>query len=258
LRVGAAMPAARPSDQRRGQLYARAARGLDADHEKQSVRRFRCRTNHPRLGAEEHLAPRRDGHPGLRQCSQGFPGGAARRSRRGLRAGSRGQVERRPRGPWSALRRAGYEPQRQSQPRRLPRVSQAGRARFRVRHQVRLGLRDLRAARVRRRDRRLAPAPALLRAAVSPEEAARLGAELTPLGGEKAGNADGSIPAWTGGLKSAAEAGFPNYHPGDHYPDPYANDKPLLTINSANLTQYAPKLTEGHKALFRKYADYKM
>ncbi|TLZ24456.1 MAG: DUF1329 domain-containing protein [Gammaproteobacteria bacterium] len=101
-------------------------------------------------------------------------------------------------------------------------------------------------------------APALLRAAVSPEEAARLGAELTPLGGEKAGNADGSIPAWTGGLKSAAEAGFPNYHPGDHYPDPYANDKPLLTINSANLTQYASKLTEGHKALFRKYADYRM
>jgi len=101
-------------------------------------------------------------------------------------------------------------------------------------------------------------APALLRAAVSPEEAARLGAELTPLGGEKAGNADGSIPAWTGGLKSALEAGFPNYHPGDHYPDPYANDKPLLTINSANLTQYASKLTEGHKALFRKYADYKM
>ena len=34
--------------------------------------------------------------------------------------------------------------------------------------------------------------------AVSPQEAARLGADLTPLGGEKAGNADGSIPAWTG------------------------------------------------------------
>ena len=47
--------------------------------------------------------------------------------------------------------------------------------------------------------------------AVSPQEAARLGAELTPLGGEKAGNADGTIPAWTGGLKSAADAGFPNY-----------------------------------------------
>ena len=32
-------------------------------------------------------------------------------------------------------------------------------------------------------------------AAVSAADAARLGAELTPLGAEKAGNADGSIPA---------------------------------------------------------------
>src|SRR5947208_16697422 len=88
-------------------------------------------------------------------------------------------------------------------------------------------------------------APALLRAAVTPEEAARLGAELTPPGGEKAGNADGSIPAWTGGLESAAEAGFPNHHPGHHHPEPYANDQPLLTINSANLTQDAPTPTRG-------------
>ena len=47
--------------------------------------------------------------------------------------------------------------------------------------------------------------------AVSPQEAARLGADLTPLGGEKAGNADGTIPAWDGGQKSAADAGFPSY-----------------------------------------------
>jgi hypothetical protein len=93
---------------------------------------------------------------------------------------------------------------------------------------------------------------------VSPEEAARLGAELTPLGGERAGNADGSIPAWTGGLKSAADAGFANYHSPDHYPDPYASDKPLFTITAANMGQYAAKLTEGHKALFKAYADYKM
>src|SRR6266853_1193345 len=94
--------------------------------------------------------------------------------------------------------------------------------------------------------------------AVSPEEAARLGAELTPLGGETAANADGSIPAWTGGLKSASDAGFPSYHSGDHYPDPYANDKPLFTITAANLGQYAAKVTEGHKALFKTYPDYKM
>ncbi len=94
--------------------------------------------------------------------------------------------------------------------------------------------------------------------AVSPQEAARLGQDLTPLGGEKAGNADGSIPAWTGGLKSPADAGFPNYRNGDHYPDPYANDKPLFTITAANMSQYAAKLSEGHKALFKTYPDYKM
>lgn len=37
-------------------------------------------------------------------------------------------------------------------------------------------------------------------AAVSPDEANKLGTSLTPLGAEKAGNADGSIPAWTGGI----------------------------------------------------------
>ena len=46
----------------------------------------------------------------------------------------------------------------------------------------------------------LLAAPAL--AKISAEEAARLGGEeLTPMGAERAGNADGSIPAWTGGLK---------------------------------------------------------
>lgn len=95
-------------------------------------------------------------------------------------------------------------------------------------------------------------------AAVSPQDAARLGADLTPLGGEKAGNADGSIPAWNGGLKSAADAGFPNYHSPDHYPDPFATDKPLFIITPANIAQYAAKLTEGHKALFKAYPDYRM
>jgi hypothetical protein len=95
-------------------------------------------------------------------------------------------------------------------------------------------------------------------AAVSEKEAARLGQDLTPLGGEKAGNADGSIPAWTGGLKSPADAGFPNYRSPDHFPDPFANDKPLFTITAANLDKYAAKLSEGHKALFKAYPDYKM
>ena len=33
-------------------------------------------------------------------------------------------------------------------------------------------------------------------------EAAKLGADLTPIGAEKAGNQDGTIPAWSGGLTS--------------------------------------------------------
>jgi hypothetical protein len=96
-------------------------------------------------------------------------------------------------------------------------------------------------------------------AAVSPEEAARLGAELTPMGAEKAGNADGTIPAWEGGLTSAAQAGAPNFKPGGHHPDPYANDKALFTITPANVDQYADELTEGHKRLLATYKDsYKL
>ncbi len=96
-------------------------------------------------------------------------------------------------------------------------------------------------------------------AAVSSQEAAKLGAELTPLGAEKAANADGSIPEWTGGIKSAADAGFPNYKTGQHHPDPFANDKPLFTITPANMGQYEAKLTEGHKKLLQTYkGTYKM
>jgi len=92
-------------------------------------------------------------------------------------------------------------------------------------------------------------------AAVSAAEAAKLGNELTPLGAEKAGNADGSIPAWDGGLTSAAQAGFANFRPGQHHPDPYASDKPLFTVSAGNMNQYANKLTEGHKKLLQTYRN---
>jgi hypothetical protein len=92
-------------------------------------------------------------------------------------------------------------------------------------------------------------------AAITAEEAARLGADLTPLGGEKAGNSAGTIPAWDGGLDSPAKAGFPSYKTGSHHPDPFASEKPLFTINVQNASQYADKLSEGHKALLRAYKD---
>jgi Protein of unknown function (DUF1329) len=90
-------------------------------------------------------------------------------------------------------------------------------------------------------------------AGVSAQEAARLGADLTPLGAIKAGNAAGTIPAWTGGIKSAAEAGFPSFQSGGHHPDPYASDKPLFKIDPANMGRYAANLTEGNKTLLNAY-----
>ena len=41
-------------------------------------------------------------------------------------------------------------------------------------------------------------------ALVPEEQQARLDGDLTPLGSERAGNADGTIPAWTGGLTKPA------------------------------------------------------
>jgi hypothetical protein len=91
-------------------------------------------------------------------------------------------------------------------------------------------------------------------AAITPQEAARLGADLTPLGGEKAGNAAGTIPAWDGGLNSAAKAGFPAYKSGGRQPDPFPNEKPLFKIDASNMAQYDAQLTAGQKAMMKQYA----
>lgn len=85
-------------------------------------------------------------------------------------------------------------------------------------------------------------------------DVAKLGQTLTPLGAEMAGNAAGTIPAWTGGL-TQVPAGF---KPGGHYPDPYPDDKPLFTITAANVDQYQDRLSVGQVALLKKYPSYKL
>ncbi|HEX7706307.1 MAG TPA: DUF1329 domain-containing protein [Thermoanaerobaculia bacterium] len=86
-------------------------------------------------------------------------------------------------------------------------------------------------------------------------QVARLGNDLTPMGAEKAGNADGTIPAWDGGIKTPPAG----YKPGKHYVDPFAADKPLFTITAANMAQYGAKLTPGQQALLKAYPkSYKM
>jgi len=100
----------------------------------------------------------------------------------------------------------------------------------------------------------LATMPMLLvgaaHAAVTAEEAKALGTTLTPIGAEKAGNADGTIPEWSGkwlGVPPGVK------YDGKRNADPYADEKPLFTITAQNLAQYAEQLSEGQKALFAKY-----
>ncbi|MFY8349373.1 DUF1329 domain-containing protein [Pseudoalteromonas sp. SSM20] len=88
-------------------------------------------------------------------------------------------------------------------------------------------------------------------AKISAEQAARLGQDLTPLGAEKAGNADGSIPSWEGGITKAPD----NYKVGDHHPDPFADDKVLFTIDKSNLEQYKELLSPGQIAMFEAYPE---
>lgn len=93
------------------------------------------------------------------------------------------------------------------------------------------------------------------KAAITPEEAARLGSELTPIGADPSANADGSIPEWTGGLTTPPS----NYRAGSgDYVDPFPDDQPLYTITAANMDEYASLLSDGHKTLLRAYPNYQM
>lgn len=82
-----------------------------------------------------------------------------------------------------------------------------------------------------------------------PEEVAKLGKELTPVGAIRAANEDGSIPEWEPRPQNGPLKDF-----WPSYPDIEA-EKPLFTITGANAGQYADKLTEGHKELLKRYPD---
>ena len=93
-------------------------------------------------------------------------------------------------------------------------------------------------------------AAAPLYASVTAEEAAQLKTSLTPLGAERAGNKEGTIPAWTGQATEGA-----GMTAAGRRLDPFATEKPLYSINAKNAGEYAERLTEGTKALLKKYPD---
>jgi hypothetical protein len=89
-------------------------------------------------------------------------------------------------------------------------------------------------------------------AAVSDQEAAQLGKDLTPVGAEKAGNKDGTIPKWEGGVaKGKLKLGDPRV-------DPFAADKPLFTIDASNVDKYKDKLSAGQIELIKTRKGYRM
>jgi hypothetical protein len=93
-------------------------------------------------------------------------------------------------------------------------------------------------------------------AKVSAEQAARLDGELTPVGAERSGNADGSIPEWRGGWTQPPPC-FKGA--GSRYCDPFVADEPLYTVTAENLEQYRALLTPGQQALFAQYPQsYRM
>ncbi|MBU1329115.1 MAG: DUF1329 domain-containing protein [Gammaproteobacteria bacterium] len=89
-------------------------------------------------------------------------------------------------------------------------------------------------------------------AKVEPAQAARLGQDLTPLGGERAGNAAGTIPAWDGGLAQPVAG----YQAGMHHPDPYAADAPLYRVDASNMAQYQAVLPAGTQMLLQNNPNY--
>jgi hypothetical protein len=89
-------------------------------------------------------------------------------------------------------------------------------------------------------------------AGISQEDANRLGGdEFTPMGAERGSNAEGTIPAWTGGLDKLPAG----YVEGQPLVDPFPNEQPLFTITAANYEQYQDKLSPGQVALLKRYPD---
>jgi hypothetical protein len=75
-----------------------------------------------------------------------------------------------------------------------------------------------------------------------------LSTTLTPLGSERAGNAAGTIPAWTGGFTEMPS----DWNPATQIvPDFWAHETPRLVVDSSNMAQYSDNLSEGVKHLIQ-------
>ena len=72
------------------------------------------------------------------------------------------------------------------------------------------------------------------------------------MGAEMAGNADGTIPDWNPSSMVASE-GFEPFSV--EYPNPYADEQPLFTIDGSKWQEHAEFLTEGTRTIFVKLGN---
>lgn len=91
--------------------------------------------------------------------------------------------------------------------------------------------------------------------AATQAEVARLGQDLTAAGAERAGNKDGSIPAFSG-----TGGALPGWSYGKLREDywKYKAEKPLFTIDAGNVDKYADRLTPGQIQMLRQVKGYTM
>tara|TARA_R110002020_G_scaffold435363_1_gene645545 strand:+ start:3433 stop:4806 length:1374 start_codon:yes stop_codon:yes gene_type:complete len=83
------------------------------------------------------------------------------------------------------------------------------------------------------------------------EEINSLGDTLTPIGAEKAGNAAGTIPEWTGGLGTDAGQELSD----GFQANPFADEQPEFVITAQNYQEHSENLTPGQIALFERYPE---
>lgn len=77
---------------------------------------------------------------------------------------------------------------------------------------------------------------------------------LSPVGAEVAGNAAGTIPAWTGGMRTPPSG----WRSTQGYIDPFASEQPLLTVTGANMQEYRDRLTPGVQAVLSRTPEFRM
>lgn len=80
-----------------------------------------------------------------------------------------------------------------------------------------------------------------------------LGKCLTAWGAIRAGNAAGTIPAYTGGLKTPPPGASVK---SGRYPTPFPNEKPILRIDAKNMAKYKDHLSAGVQYLMKKYPGF--